>query len=106
MKIFISQHMNGKTNAEIIGERNRIINNIEKILKTDNIEYIYSIINTSSFPHGESIRIFPVWYLSKSIEQLSKADLVVFGLGWEKARGCCIEHAICKEYGIKTMESI
>lgn len=102
IKIFISQPMGGKTNAEIIGERNRIINNLEKILKIDNVEYIYSVIDC----HPDKEVHVPIWYLSKSINILAEADLVVFGLDWEKARGCRIEHAICKEYGIKTMESI
>ena len=43
-------------------------------------------------------------YLGRSIEVLAKADLAVFMNGWEKARGCRIEHQTAKDYGIPTLE--
>lgn len=42
----------------------------------------------------------PVQYLSQSIDCLSEADIVVFGEGWENARGCKIEHTIAEQYEI------
>lgn len=44
-----------------------------------------------------------VYYLAKSIEALSEVDAVLFMNGWEKARGCQIEHDICLKYSILTM---
>lgn len=44
-----------------------------------------------------------IYYLSKSIEEISKVDAVMFMNGWEKARGCRIEHDICLQYEILTM---
>ena len=39
-----------------------------------------------------------IWFLSKSIEYLAQADIIFFMKGWEKARGCKIEHQIAVEY--------
>ena len=47
-----------------------------------------------------------LYYLAKSIEAMSKVDAVVFMPGWEKARGCQIEHEIAVKYNkfIKEVE--
>lgn len=41
-----------------------------------------------------------LWYLGRSFELLSQADMAVFALGWEQARGCWLEYAACKHYDI------
>lgn len=46
----------------------------------------------------------PLWYLGKSFELMSKCDVVIFMEGWEKARGCQLEHAACEAYGIHIIE--
>lgn len=46
----------------------------------------------------------PLWFLGKSLEVLSEADLAAFAPGWETARGCKIEHQCAKEYGIGCLE--
>ena len=46
----------------------------------------------------------PLWYLGKSLELMSKCDVVIFMEGWEKARGCQLEHAACEAYGIHIIE--
>ena len=48
----------------------------------------------------------PLWYLGKSLELMSKCDVVIFMEGWEKARGCQLEHAACEAYGIHTIEVV
>lgn len=47
-----------------------------------------------------SVKHESVWYLAKSIEVLCEVDAVFFCKGWENARGCILEHEICKKYGI------
>lgn len=42
----------------------------------------------------------PVWYLAKSLDQMSRCDTVYFCKGWRAARGCKIEHEVAKQYGI------
>lgn len=46
----------------------------------------------------------PLWFLGKSIELLSGADIAYFADGWKDARGCRIEHECAKEYGIQIIE--
>lgn len=46
-----------------------------------------------------------VYLLSKSIRSIVEVDAVYFVDGWIEARGCRIEHEVCKEYGIKCLYS-
>ena len=52
---------------------------------------------------GEINKCIPVWYLGKSIQLLSQADIVYFGDDWRNARGCKIEYEIAIAYGIKVI---
>lgn len=45
-----------------------------------------------------------IYYLSKSTEVLSHADLVIFTKGWKKGRGTVLEHDICEKYNIPHIE--
>lgn len=38
-------------------------------------------------------------YLAKSIELMDDADRIVMMKGWEKSRGCRIEHEVAVAYG-------
>lgn len=46
----------------------------------------------------------PLWFLGKSLELLSTADVAYFAKGWEDARGCRIENQCAIEYGITVIE--
>ena len=85
--------MKDKTNEEIKAERERAVENIKSLYKDEEIEVIDSFFENA--PHDAK----PVWYLSKSLELLSTADLVYFIKDWNKYRGCKIEHTVAKEYG-------
>lgn len=95
-KVFISQPMRGWEDEEILAFRNIIKMNLEKSLD-DDIEIIDSFLQ--DYP-GEINKHIPVWYLGKSIQLLSQADMIYLGEGWDKARGCKIEYEIAKAYGI------
>lgn len=94
MKIFISQPMRDKTEEEILTERNKIINKVKAHLGEDT-EFIDLINDEKLYTKNK-----PVWHLGKSIQLLSQADGAVFVKGWKNARGCRLEHEICKYYGI------
>lgn len=107
LKVFISQAMQGLSEEQILEKRNMIF---EKFKSTVNecssehvdVELIDSYIEEDP-PEGVNV---PVWYLSKSIELLSTADVVVFEsgvLGNTKNRGCRIEGLTCKYYGIPVL---
>ena len=95
MEVFISQPMMGKSNEQIRKERADLVEELEN----EGYEVIDSIVaETPEEAFNE-----PVYYLSKSIYLLSQADAVYFMPGWDKARGCEIEHDICVRYSIKIM---
>lgn len=96
MKVFISQPMRDKTNEYIKKERQAAIEYAVKELG-ENVEVIDSFFENA--PHDAK----PLWFLGKSFELLSGADVALFIGEWEKYRGCKMEHAACKAYGIKTL---
>ena len=98
LKVMISQPMRGKTNEQIQLERTELVKRLEK----DNFEVIDTIISENAPKDCNEA----MYYLSKSIEFMSKVDIVYFMKGWEKARGCKIENKICQDYGKQTMYDI
>lgn len=96
-KLFISQPMNGKTDEEILSVREKAIMSAERELG-EPVEVINSFFKDA--PHEAR----PLWFLGKSLELLSTADVVYFAKGWENARGCRIENQCAIEYGILTIE--
>ena len=96
MKLFISQPMAGKTDKEILDERERILHNVKELFPDKEIEVI------DSFFDGEPKT--PLWYLGESVKLLGQADIAYFCKDWEKYRGCCIEHECCVRYSIKHVE--
>lgn len=96
-KLFISQPMRGKTNEEIIAVRNKAIKDAEAILG-EPVEVI------DSFFENAPIDKNPLWFLGKSLELLSKADVAYFAEGWQDARGCKVEHYCAVEYYIDRIE--
>lgn len=93
-KLFISQPMNSKTTAEILEVRNKAIKSAERELG-EKVEVIDSFFRNA--PHDAK----PLWFLGKSLELLSEADVAYFAKGWEEARGCRIENQCAIDYGIE-----
>ena len=93
-KLFISQPMNGKTDAEILEVRNKAIKSAERELG-EKVEVI------DSFFRNAPTEAKPLWFLGKSLELLSEADVAYFAKGWEEARGCKIEYQCAIDYGIE-----
>ena len=87
LKCFISQPMKNKTIEQIKNEREEVI----EFLHRNDMNEIPSIIENSKDP---------IYCLGESIKLLSNADCAYFMKGWNEARGCIIEHEVCKRYGI------
>ena len=98
-KLFISQPMSGLTDEEILKVREEIRARAEYTIG-EPLELIDSFIK--DYP-GEINKCIAVWYLGKSIQLLSQADIVYFGDDWRNARGCKIEYEIAIAYGIKVI---
>ena len=96
-KLFISQPMKDKSDEEILKERKQAIE-IARNSLDDEIEVIDSFFQNAPYDAK------PLWFLGKSLELLSNADVAYFADGWKDARGCRIEHECAKEYGIQIIE--
>ncbi len=90
MKLMISQPMRGKTNEQIREERAELVSRLQE----EGNEVIDTVFENA--PVDEDIAIY---MLSQSIRYIGKVDEIVFMKGWEKARGCKIEHEVAVEYG-------
>ena len=99
-KLFISQPMKGLTDEEILKTREKIRVKAEKVIG-EPVKLIDSFIK--DYP-GEINKHVPVFYLGKSIQLLSQADIAYFVEDWRNARGCLIEHEVARQYGIKIIE--
>lgn len=91
MKVFISQPMRGLAEREIKLNREKVIEKIKRLYGND-VEII-----DNYFDDDEK----PLFKLGKSIELLSKADIIYLCKGWNKARGCKIEYMCASDYDIK-----
>lgn len=91
MNIMISQPMRGKPNEQIREERKYLIKELE--------DAGHKVIDTIISEDAPKDSDEAIYYLSKSIEMMSKVDGVVFMPGWQQARGCVIEHEIACAYG-------
>ncbi len=94
-KLFISQPMNGKSDEEIKEERKKAISEAEELIG-EKVEVIDRLAPAEARP---------LWFLGKSLELLSAADIVYFAKDWDKYRGCRIENTCAKEYGLQVIES-
>lgn len=95
-KLFISQPMRGKSDEEILMEREKAIKAAEGLVG-EPVEVIDSFFQSA--PVGAK----PLWFLGKSLELLADADVAYFAPGWNDARGCIIEHDCAIAYGIESI---
>lgn len=96
MKVMISQPMKGKTEEQIRTERENLVKELES--------KGYEVVDTIFTEEAPKTSNEALYYLSKSIEVMSKVDAVVFMPGWDDARGCIIEHTMAKAYGLFVKE--
>ena len=101
-KAMISQPMGGKTDQEIVETRERAICALRKK------GYLFeNTLFTDEWYEEESARVpgfiiqRPLFFLAKSLESMSRCNAVYFCKGWEKARGCKIEHDAAVAYGLE-----
>lgn len=95
IKVFISQPMRGKTEKQILDEKNKAISSLTKLVREE-----VEIIDTY-FKDFNGNRIE---FLGKSIlDGLGKCDVAVFLNGWDSADGCLCEHFVAVRYGVKCL---
>lgn len=95
----ISQPMAGKAEEEIKVTRDKAINKLN--------ELGYELVNTLfteewvAKEKSNDVANVPLWFLAKSLQRMSECDAVYFCNGWEKARGCNVEHTAANLYGLE-----
>ena len=95
-KLFISQPMNGKTDEEILAEREDAITKAKELVGEE-----VEVIDTFYTDFSSDAK--PLEYLARSIADLAKADVAYFAKGWDEKRGCKIEHECAVQYGVFTI---
>lgn len=93
MKIMISIPMNNVPESEW---KTKFLQ-VSEMLKRQGYEVVDSLITDDP---SDDINNVPLWYLAKSLESMSKCSAVFFCTGWEKARGCIVEHLAANQYGL------
>ena len=103
IKIFISQPMSGRSDDEILLEKQNAIKHIyEEFSKKNAVLIFLDQFHIDNAPYDAN----SVWYLGHSISIMSKCDYVYFTGEWPEARGCLIEAEICKLYHIPILNEI
>ena len=102
-KAMISQPMAGKTEKESIETREHAMDELKK--------RGYEIVNTlftdewysENKMQERGVVQIPLCFLAKSLENMSKCHAAYFCKGWEKTRGCRMEHEAAKAYGVEIL---
>lgn len=103
MKAMLSQPMAGKTEKEIVDTRNRAIAALaEQGYETVNTLFTDEWHSQEKMKERGVVQI-PLCFLAKSLENMSLCHAAYFCKGWEKARGCKIEHDAAVAYGLKVI---
>lgn len=102
-KAMISQPMAGKTDVEIAEARDRA----HARLREMGYEFVNTLFADEWYNDAvmEALRVknAALYYLSNSIQAMSRCDCVYFAKGWEDARGCRIEHDAAVAYGLEVL---
>ena len=99
-KAMLSQPMSGKTNEEIAATRDRAV----AFLKGMGYEVVNTLFTDEWYSkeamENRGVVQVPLCFLAKSLENMSLCHAAFFCKGWEKARGCKIEHDAAVAYGL------
>lgn len=100
MKAMLSQPMGGKSNKEIVATREKAV----KALEAKGYEIVNTLFTDEWYSdkamQERGVVQIPLCFLAKSLENMSLCHAAYFCKGWEKARGCRIEHEAAVAYGL------
>ena len=102
----LSQPMAGKTGHEIIETREKAIS----ALKERGFEVVNTLFTDEWYSREamekRGVVQIPLCFLAKSLENMSLCHAAYFCKGWEKARGCKIEHDAAVAYGLEIIYEV
>ena len=100
-KAMLSQPMDGKTDEEIAATREKAI----AALKARGYDVVNTLFTDEWYSKEKmeerGVVQIPLCFLAKSLENMSLCHAAYFCNGWEKARGCKIEHDAAVAYGLE-----
>lgn len=100
MKAMLSQPMAGKTDEEIVATREKAI----KVLESKGYQVVNTLFADEWYSNEamckRGVVQIPLCFLAKSLENMSLCHAAYFCEGWEKARGCRLEHDAAVAYGL------
>lgn len=102
-KAMISHPMAGKTDEQIAETRERAKEKLEAL----GYEFVNTLFTDERYSDAammeRGVVQVPLCYLVKSLENMSLCHAAYFCKGWEKARGCRIEHDAAVAYGLEVL---
>lgn len=107
IKVFHALPMSGYTDEEIKSRLESEDSEIRMLIGSDvNVEIIHPHMDPITDENLlKELKTENLYYFGLSLsEGISKADIVIFGYDWWKARGCQVEEFICQLYGIPYVE--
>ena len=102
-RAMVSQPMAGKTEEEIVATRRRAKEHLAAL----GYDFVNTLF-TDEWYSPESMRErgvvnAPLCFIAKSLENMSLCHVAYFAKGWERTRGCRIEHAVAQAYGVEIL---
>lgn len=107
VKVFYCLPMSGRTDEDILNQINDECLKIIELVKTISVDAEIEMLcnyqkSDNNIDFSSDIKHENMYFLGRGIKShMSRADIVVFGKGWENSRGCKVEHYICETYGMK-----
>ena len=102
-KAMLSQPMAGKTPEEIKATREHAI----AVLTEKGFEVINTLFTDEWYSKEKmaerGVEQIPLCFLAKSLENMSLCHATYFCKGWDKTRGCKIEHDAAVAYGLEVI---
>lgn len=100
-KVMFSQPMAGLTDEQIVATRDKAV----AYLEANGYELVNTLFTDEWYSKDamadRGVVQIPLCFLAKGLENMALCHAVYFAKGWEKARGCKIEHAVALAYGLK-----
>ena len=89
--------MKSKSTQQVRVEMGKVFEYIKN--KLPEAELIDSVIEGADVGIATKGDDLGLWYLGKSIQMLSEADIIFFVNNWAEFRGCSVERKVATEYG-------
>lgn len=92
--IYFIQPMTGRNSEDIEQDTTNLCDVFAQKLgiPVQEVEVVNPYVRPDDFCRG------PIWYLGTALQQLDKANVIVFADGWEKSKGCQAERQVLYQY--------